>query len=301
MPLDSTLLPVERLLHRGALAMIGEWRCAPDAAWFRDSGPIRNHVFVFPRSAVRIVRTGGEAVAADPGVVMLYNRGDEYRREALSPRGDRCDWFSVAPEVLDEAVHAVPGADGANRPFPISHAFTSNAVFFRQRRLAAALRGGHPPTSLQVDEAAVGILDVLVTHLLLAPPEPVAARHIALVDRARAILAATLTRRLGLAQLAEACGVSPWFLVRVFKRVTGTTIHDYRERLRLRASLGPVAAGRDLSSIALDLGFAAHSHFTQAFRRAFGVTPSRFRQDARASDVIATSRLDPPVPPAAPE
>jgi AraC-like DNA-binding protein len=54
-------------------------------------------------------------------------------------------------------------------------------------------------------------------------------------------------------------------------------------RLRLHASLERVAEpGSDLTAVALDLGFASHSHFTAAFRRSFGLTPSALRAQARA-------------------
>jgi AraC-like DNA-binding protein len=48
----------------------------------------------------------------------------------------------------------------------------------------------------------------------------------------------------------------------------------------VRAALEPVLAGQDLSHTALSLGFDSHSHFTYAFRRAFGVPPSALRAGA---------------------
>jgi AraC-like DNA-binding protein len=33
----------------------------------------------------------------------------------------------------------------------------------------------------------------------------------------------------------------------------------------------------DLTALALDLGFSSHSHFTDAFRRRFGMAPSSLR------------------------
>jgi AraC-like DNA-binding protein len=60
------------------------------------------------------------------------------------------------------------------------------------------------------------------------------------------------------------------------------TLHAYVHELRLRTALERVADGEDLTRVALDLGYASHSHFTSLFRRAFGVTPSDFRQHARA-------------------
>jgi AraC-like DNA-binding protein len=53
--------------------------------------------------------------------------------------------------------------------------------------------------------------------------------------------------------------------------------------LRLHASLEMLRDPRDISSIALDLGFTDHSHFTAAFRRRFGVTPSAYRARASSS------------------
>jgi len=36
-----------------------------------------------------------------------------------------------------------------------------------------------------------------------------------------------------------------------------------------------------LTSLALDLGFSSHSHFSAAFKRAYGQTPSAFQRSAR--------------------
>jgi AraC-like DNA-binding protein len=48
--------------------------------------------------------------------------------------------------------------------------------------------------------------------------------------------------------------------------------------LRLRASLEAIAErSLDLTSVALDHGFSSHSHFTAAFRREWGMTPSDWR------------------------
>jgi AraC-like DNA-binding protein len=56
------------------------------------------------------------------------------------------------------------------------------------------------------------------------------------------------------------------------------TIHQYLLQLRLREGAAAVLEGeRDLTALGLRLGFSHHSHFTEAFRRAFGVPPSRLR------------------------
>jgi AraC-like DNA-binding protein len=59
---------------------------------------------------------------------------------------------------------------------------------------------------------------------------------------------------------------------------TATTLHAYRNQLRLRAALERVAdPGSDLLSVAIDLGYSSHSHLSEAFRRTFKLTPSALR------------------------
>jgi AraC-like DNA-binding protein len=127
----------------------------------------------------------------------------------------------------------------------------------------------------------------------------------ALADAARAVIGRRFRERLDLTSIAREIGTSPFHLARSFHEVTGTTIHSHITVLRLRAALEYLAveprAGRagprdsameprdsameprvfrpgdSLAFVALEVGFSSHSHFTAAFRRAFGVTPSRAR------------------------
>jgi AraC-like DNA-binding protein len=60
--------------------------------------------------------------------------------------------------------------------------------------------------------------------------------------------------------------------------VEGLSLRRYAKRLRARIAADRLATGaRDLTELALDLGYADHSHFTNAFRQEWGLPPSRFR------------------------
>jgi AraC-like DNA-binding protein len=83
----------------------------------------------------------------------------------------------------------------------------------------------------------------------------------------------------------------PFHFARIFQHGTGLPIHRYLTQLRLRASLDRLAEGRgDLTALALDLGFSSHSHFTGLFRKAFGKTPSEFREHASVREVREMSK-----------
>jgi len=79
-------------------------------------------------------------------------------------------------------------------------------------------------------------------------------------------------------KIAALVGASPYHLCRIFREATGFAIHQYLRQLRIRHGLEYVCETADpLDRIAVDLGFAHHSHFTSAFRRDFGLTPLLIR------------------------
>jgi AraC-like DNA-binding protein len=78
--------------------------------------------------------------------------------------------------------------------------------------------------------------------------------------------------------VADAAHVSSFHLARVFRRQVGTSLHGYRQRLRLAEAMRRLRHGeRDLAGLSHDLGFSGQSHFGQVFVQATGTTPSRAR------------------------
>jgi AraC-like DNA-binding protein len=51
--------------------------------------------------------------------------------------------------------------------------------------------------------------------------------------------------------------------------------------LRLARALDLLSQYDDLTSLSMDLGFSSHSHFTAAFRHAYGRTPAAFQRSVR--------------------
>ena len=217
---------------------------------------------------------------ADSTVVPLYNQGHPYRRGAISPDGDRTDWFAVAPPVLREMVSALDRrrADDYDHLFPIPSVPATAATFLAQRYVFHHLHSGGPPDPLYVEEAVLTTLtDVLERAFGTRDLAESSLTHHRLAQRAREHLNRTYLRKESVADVAAAVGTSVFHLCRVFRRETGTSLHAYRTDLRLRRSLEWLHDRADILTVALGAGFVHHSHFTAAFRRAFGTCPSEFR------------------------
>ena len=100
------------------------------------------------------------------------------------------------------------------------------------------------------------------------------------IERVKEAVAVEPDRKWSLDQLAVIACASPYHLARVFRETTGTSIHQYLLRLRLGLALRRLLASEaDLATIASDLGFSSHSHFTARFRALFGTTPTELRRD----------------------
>lgn len=254
--------------------LAGRFQCRPnDPAWHELNriGDVA-HV-VFPRTAVQITPADGAPLAADANRLLLYHAGEEYRRAPLDPRGDDSLFVAVGDEALDELGRCGALVDRRYR-FPRRERSCPPALYASVRLLHA---GGPEKLAdpLWVDELLVGA----VTQALSAGPETPADGSAALMEPVRAILSQRLDQPLALADVAAALDVSPWHLHRRFRAATGWTIHAYRDHLRLREGLARVLDGAsDLATVAVELGYASHSHFTARFRRAFAMTPSAARR-----------------------
>jgi AraC-like DNA-binding protein len=260
---------------------VGSFRCPVSHPQFHAHRPTNGFCFVFPRHAVWIQHDGGEPFVADATVVPLYNPTRPYRRRAIGGQSDHTDWFGVAPGLLREMVAAFdPTVRAADvELFRFDSAPSSAAMYLEQRIVFTRVRAG-ACDPLYVEEKGIELLGQVLAAVYGRPASALASseRRRRLAEDTRALVARAAHERLSLAAVARALGTSPFHLCRVFKAHTGRTIQGYRSQLRLRRSLAMlVDERRDVLDVAVSLGYSSHSHFTRAFRAAFGLTPSAFR------------------------
>jgi AraC family transcriptional regulator len=84
---------------------------------------------------------------------------------------------------------------------------------------------------------------------------------------------------LSLESLAEVAAFSPFHFHRVWKAMTGETVSEFVQRIRLEAAASALLLRpqTDILSIALDNGFNSASAFARAFKERFGMSASQWR------------------------
>lgn len=81
-----------------------------------------------------------------------------------------------------------------------------------------------------------------------------------------------------LAAWGRELGASPRTLLRHFEREVGISLREWRRRLRLFRAIEWLGAGRGVTDVALDLGYASASAFIYMFRREMGVSPAQWQR-----------------------
>lgn len=267
-----------RLLFSGDVVEVGRFCVSRDDPLFRTAGSIGGSIeLVFPSHAVTIEQEGHAPFIADACQIVWYQPWQQFERRPLSPVGDQCDWIAFKPSAVEPMLRDLSPC-GRYRDLTDLHGpgAASSKLAVERVRFFAALGRDLCDSPLGIEEAALRFM-----RLALGGEGHVVARRaesqseVSLTERARQVIACRFSERLSLGSIAREVGCSPFHLARVFRKVTGHSLHSLQNRLRLRSGLERLGdCAGDLSGLSHELGFSSHSHFSAAFRREYGVSPT---------------------------
>jgi AraC family transcriptional regulator len=281
-------------LHQGTLLHIGCACCRPQDQACGEIEQAAGDTLAFPLRGVFVKHhEGGPEVVASAGQALFFNAGEAYRVSHPAGGSDDCLTLQLAPGTLRELLQNfdAAAAERERNPFGVSHAALPAPATLQRQLLWQGLRDG----SADVLEIETRALELFGTALGCARPlaprdadrRPLARRRRREQARSTAVtLAAQPDGGWSLNQLSQRVHASPFHLARSFREELGESIHQYLLRARLARALEAVLdSAEDFTAIALTLGFSTPSHFTAAFRKAYGCTPSQLRQRGRPGTV----------------
>jgi AraC family transcriptional regulator len=233
---------------------------------------------VFGYRGVYVRHLGQDQAVAEANQVLFFNANEAYRVSHPVPGGDASLSLAINEAQLRELA-------------PPTFLCAGAALAFRRQRLRIDARAQvlvallrHSLRQNIAEPLEAESLALTLAQRVLGPRTTHAAGASVgrqrLVDRAKLVLASDLARRWTLAEIAAEVRCSPVYLTQVFQQVEGLPLYRYQLRLRLARALDLLAQYQDLMALSLELGFSSHSHFSAAFRDAYGRSPSEFRQSA---------------------
>ncbi|MEW6366391.1 MAG: AraC family transcriptional regulator [Acidobacteriota bacterium] len=108
--------------------------------------------------------------------------------------------------------------------------------------------------------------------------------YLSRINRVVDHIEAHLDKRLSLQSLASVANFSVFHFHRIFRAIVGETLNQFVQRVRVEKAASRLIHNPRISitQIALGCGFSGSAAFARAFREAFGMSPSQWRNKGRA-------------------
>jgi AraC-like DNA-binding protein len=225
-----------------------------------------------------------------PGALMLGNSGTCFECGHRHGAGDRCLAFHYAPAYFERLAADAGVAAGvlAFRHARIPPLRSLTPLIARAcSGVAQTAEMGRPSVSASAwNELAVGLAAATLqtAGALTQPARAESAAAWSRVAQTVHLIDQAPQDDHTLGSLARAAGLSEFYFLRTFQRVTGVTPHQYLLRARLRAAALQVAGDTaKIVDVALACGFNDLSNFNHAFRQEFDVSPRAWRSRSRGA------------------
>ena len=130
-------------------------------------------------------------------------------------------------------------------------------------------------TSITIHYAILGGLDEseLVT---LVKKNMIPQDYSRLINNCIHLIHVNLHDRLKIENIAKTLHVSRDHLSRAFKKETGVSLHKYILHQKLETSKKMLSEGMSINNVSYTLSFSNESHFIQAFKKEYGITPAGY-------------------------
>ncbi|MDQ3346594.1 MAG: AraC family transcriptional regulator [Acidobacteriota bacterium] len=248
-----------------------------------DAGPqgyCSDFQICLPYRGIFVWHVEKDDVVGDPNQIVFVRAGEPYRMSSPSDEGYAELIITPDLDILAELAHPDGGGLFQHPLFSRRTLRAGPHVQALRSRLIHRAITGSLRDCLEAEEMTLAVLRVALQQDV-SRLRPITAATARLLRRTKEVLEARLPERLRLTEIAQAVHVSPAYLTDLFTRTEGVSLHQYLTQLRLSRALLELPSASDLTALALELGFSSHSHFTFAFRRTFGCTPSAYRERTR--------------------
>ena len=204
-----------------------------------------------------------DSLKVTPAGETHWNRFAADETHGLRIDVDRARFADSRPiqQLLDERVH-------------MSGAHAGGIV----NRLLAELDAGDESAAIAVEGLLLELLATLARDVVPAAGTVIQPW----LREADEIIRELYASQIALSGVARAVGVAPATLARSYRSAFRLTVGERIRQLRMERAVRDLLESEEpLSSVALRAGFYDQSHFTNLFRRRFGVTPAQYRLSAR--------------------
>ena len=247
---------------------------------------VANQTHVFPRHwnetcVIQVVEQGineghcrGATYRVSTGSILFINPHEIHTGSAVGPKPLVYRSLYPTPELLIEVV-----SQCSDRRMPLPF---FPALIVADARLAKMFVDTHRVCEAGADSlTAQTLLLELLTFIIQRHAEnrvalPAPGNENVAVKRAKKYLTENFNKNISLDALAKVAYLSPFHLLRTFRKTIGLPPHEYVINLRIQRAKHLLMQGRKLADVAHEAGFYSQSHFNRHFKRIIGISPGQY-------------------------
>jgi AraC family transcriptional regulator len=283
---------VRRTLFVGEWLQIGHIAVRPESSECGEVETSDLNVLALPLAGMFAKHDGPRRHAiATPSHALLISAGKPYRLSFPGCIGDRCLALRLTSDALAHVMPDAMAGGGFDEARFASQALLPPELMLARSQLWRDLASGEVD-ALEAEERGISLLEAALGAARGQLGSPRRSRASRLRGRARRVartveaVCAQPHHKWTLGELARLASLSPGHLAHVFRAEMGISAYSFVVRSRLAGALDAVLeTDVGLTEVAMDAGFASHSHFTAKFRQFFGRTPQELRRGVRSAGV----------------
>lgn len=226
-------------------------------------------------------RYRGENLVAPAGHINLVIPGEVHDGYGVSNEGWSYRMFYLPPEALSLVAKDL--------------STTTDLPHFRpgvlsDPKLAQLLRSTHsvlfsPVTTLLEKESQLHILlsQWLIRHADGRWSWPKSGQEDKRIELAKEYIQSEYATDISLDQVAAVAGISPFHFLRLFSDQVGIAPHAYLIQARIEQAKQQLSGGARLADVAAECGFSDQAHLTRLYKKQYGITPGRYRNNIQNS------------------
>lgn len=261
------------LWHGAAFRLVESYDVELAADWSIRLAQQPYGELVVVRSGACRVRLGARQAIVRAGEAFALGRGE--------PRLTAAEGGPLALFGFGYRLESIPGGDLSGLlEMPLAIAPLPRRMHLLVERAVRCGESGEAADALRARASAeLAVAELVALAAGRALPAPVADRARELVLRTIGELEDRYAAHLDLPAIAALVHVSPQHLAKVFRSVLQVTPTAYLRALRLSKARSLIAlTGEPVSAVAWSCGFADAAHFSRAFSRQYGESPTAARR-----------------------
>ncbi len=210
----------------------------------------------------------GRLVSSGSELSVLVSKLGVYEGAEENPFGEWCKFSNKEKTERILAANAEDTLQEIFRYYPVDCVELGGAVGAKFDALADAL-------TRSVAERQDAVRDI-ITLLSDACREK---KDFPIVDIVKNIIVKSSFGEISVREIAQKAGISVYYMMHLFKKVTGTTVTEYRNNLRLHhAKKLLLETDMPVTDVAQECGFCTASYFAKLFSASERLTPLEYRR-----------------------